>query len=148
MPTNLYGAGDNYDLESSHVLPALIRKAHEARLSGATDLTVWGSGKPRREFMHVDDLADALVFLLKHYSADEHINIGTGSDVTIAEAAAMVADVVGFQGKLVFDSSRPDGTPRKLMDSSKLAALGWSPRISLEAGLADAYAHFRASINP
>ncbi|QMW24525.1 GDP-L-fucose synthase [Sandaracinobacteroides saxicola] len=140
MPTNLYGPGDNYDLASSHVIPALLRKAHEAKTTGADTLTVWGSGTPRREFMHVDDLADALVFVLKHYSDAPHINIGTGSDVTIAEVAETIAQVVGFTGRLVFDPTKPDGTPRKLMDSSRLTALGWTPRISLVDGLAHAYA--------
>ncbi|TRW15325.1 GDP-L-fucose synthase [Glacieibacterium frigidum] len=145
MPTNLYGPGDNYDLESSHVIPALIRKAVEARDSGAATMTVWGSGTPRREFMHVDDLADALVFLLKGYSEHEHINVGVGDDVTIAELAQTVCDVVGFKGQVVFDTSRPDGTPRKLMDSSRLTALGWSPRIGLREGLADALKAFEAA---
>lgn len=145
MPTNLYGPGDNYDLESSHVIPALLRKAVEARDSGAATMTVWGSGTPRREFMHVDDLADALVFLLRGYSADEHINVGVGDDVTIAELAQTVADVVGFRGRLEFDASRPDGTPRKLMDSSRLTALGWRPRIGLRDGLADALKAFQAA---
>ncbi|MEY2884401.1 MAG: hypothetical protein RL490_2125 [Pseudomonadota bacterium] len=144
MPTNLYGPGDNYDLESSHVIPALIRKALEARDSGAETMTVWGSGTPLREFMHVDDLADALVFLLQHYSAAEHINVGTGQEVTIATVAQTIADTVGFTGRLVFDASRPDGTPRKLMDSQRLLALGWSPRIGLRDGLADAYRAFQA----
>jgi GDP-L-fucose synthase len=142
MPTNLYGPGDNYDLESSHVIPALIRKAVEARDSGAATMTVWGSGTPLREFMHVDDLADALLFLLQHYSGAQHINVGTGQEVTIAEVAQTIADTVGFTGRLVFDTSRPDGTPRKLMDSSRLLAMGWSPKIGLKAGLSDAYRHF------
>jgi GDP-L-fucose synthase len=142
MPTNLYGPGDNYDLESSHVIPALIRKAVEARDSGAATMTVWGSGTPLREFMHVDDLADALVFLLRHYSESDHINVGTGQEVTIAEVAQVIADTVGFTGSLVFDTSRPDGTPRKLMDSSRLLARGWAPKISLNDGLADAWQHF------
>ena len=146
MPTNLYGPGDNYDLESSHVIPALLRKAATARDEGAAAMTVWGSGTPRREFLHVDDLADALVHVLKSYSAAEHINIGSGSDVTIAELASTVAEVVGFEGRLAFDTSRPDGTPRKLMDSSKLTALGWTPRIGLREGLADAYRHFQAGM--
>jgi GDP-L-fucose synthase len=124
MPTNLYGPGDNYDLESSHVIPALLRKAVAARDAGDANMMVWGTGTPRREFMHVDDLADALVFVLKNYSQAAHINVGSGSDVTIAELAATVADVVGFKGGLEFDTSRPDGTPRKLMDGSKLAAMG------------------------
>lgn len=145
MPTNLYGPGDNYDLESSHVIPALLRKAIEARDSGASEMVVWGSGTPLREFMHVDDLADALVFLLENYSEDAHINVGSGIEVTIAEVAQAIADTVGFKGKLVFDRSRPDGTPRKLMDSSRLLAMGWRPRIGLADGLADAYGHFLES---
>lgn len=142
MPTNLYGPGDNYDLESSHVIPALLRKAIEARDSGAGEMVVWGSGTPLREFMHVDDLADALVFLLQNYSADAHINVGSGIEVTIAEVAQAIADTVGFKGRLVFDRSRPDGTPRKLMDSQKLLQMGWKPRIGLKDGLADAWRHF------
>jgi GDP-L-fucose synthase len=145
MPTNLYGPGDNYDLESSHVLPALIHKAHLAKLAGAREMPVWGSGTPRREFMHVDDLADGLIFLLKHYSEPGHVNVGTGEDVTIREAAETVASVVGFKGSLVFDTSQPDGTPRKLMDSARMASMGWKPQIGLQAGLADAYAHFLAA---
>ncbi|WP_426166844.1 GDP-L-fucose synthase family protein [Sandarakinorhabdus sp. DWP1-3-1] len=146
MPTNLYGPGDNYDLESSHVIPALLRKAIEARDSGAATMTVWGSGTPLREFMHVDDLADALVFLLQNYSSPEHINVGTGQEVTIAEVARIICDTVGFTGELVFDRSRPDGTPRKLMDSSRLLAMGWRPQIGLREGLADAWRDF--SENP
>ena len=146
MPTNLYGPGDNYDLESSHVIPALICKAVEARDTKAETMTVWGSGTPRREFMHVDDLADALVLLLKDYSKAEHINVGVGDDVTIAELAQTVADVVGFNGKLVFDATRPDGTPRKLMDSSQLAALGWRPRIGLREGLTSTLDVFAAAV--
>lgn len=142
MPTNLYGPGDNYDFESSHVLPALIRKAHEAKLAGAPAMAVWGSGTPRREFMHVNDLADALVFLLQHYSAPGHINVGTGEDVTIRQAAETVADVVGFAGALTFDPTQPDGTPRKLMDSTRIHTLGWQAQVPLRAGLADAYRHF------
>ena len=144
MPTNLYGPGDNYDLAGSHVLPALIRKAHEAKLAGDTSMTIWGSGTPHREFLHVDDLADACVFLLKSYSDDMHINVGSGSDLTILELAQMVGEVVGFAGEIVCDTSRPDGTPRKLMDSSRLAALGWTPKIGLRDGIADAYADFQA----
>ena len=144
MPTNLYGPGDNYDLESSHVIPALMRKAIEARDAGAATMTVWGSGTPLREFMHVDDLADALVFLLETYSEAEHINVGTGAEVTIAEVTREIAGVVGFTGGLAFDASRADGTPRKLMDSSRLHALGWRSRIGLRDGLADAYAQFMA----
>jgi len=142
MPTNLYGPGDNYDAQSSHVLPALIRKAHEARQSGAGQIEIWGTGMPRREFMHVDDLADACVFLLRHWSGDSHVNVGTGSDVTILEAAQLVMAAVGLAGTIVTDPTKPDGTPRKLMDSSLLASLGWTPRISLEDGIADAYRHY------
>lgn len=144
MPTNLYGPGDNYDLESSHVIPALIRKAVAARDAGAEAMTVWGTGTPLREFMHVDDLADALVFLLKTYSGADHVNVGTGQEVTIGEVAQLICDVVGFKGKLAFDTSRPDGTPRKLMDSSRLLAMGWTPRIGLREGLESAYAAFLA----
>lgn len=146
MPTNLYGPGDNYDLQSSHVLPALIRKAHEARLSGAAAMTVWGSGAPRREFLHVDDCADALVFLMRAWSDEGHINVGSGADISIADLAELTKRVVGFTGRLEFDRSKPDGTPRKLMDGSKLAALGWRPRIPLEDGLTDAYRAFLSSL--
>jgi GDP-L-fucose synthase len=142
MPTNLYGPFDNFDLHTSHVLPALIRKAHEAKKSGAPELVVWGSGTPRREFLHSDDLADACVFLLENYNSPDVVNIGFGDDVTIRELAETVCDVVGFEGQLAFDSSKPDGTPRKLMDSSKLFALGWKPRIALRNGIADAYRWF------
>ena len=145
MPTNLYGPGDNFDLTSSHVLPALIRKAHEAKLAGAASFEIWGSGTPRREFMHVDDLADACVFLLGHYSDPMPLNIGFGSDVTIGEVAELVAKVVGFAGTVTRDTTKADGTPRKLMDSSRLAALGWRARIGLEEGIADAYRHFLAA---
>jgi len=148
MPTNLYGPGDNYDLESSHVIPALLRKAVEARDSSASTMTVWGSGSPRREFMHVDDLANALIFLLKNYSEDEHINVGSGSDITIAELASLVLAVVGFRGRLVFDATRPDGAPRKLMDSSRLASLGWRPSIKLRDGIADAVAQMSYTLMP
>jgi GDP-L-fucose synthase len=142
MPANLYGPGDNFDLETSHVLPALIRKAHEAKAVGSTTLEVWGSGNPMREFLHVDDLADACVFLMQAYSGETHVNVGFGKDISIADLAALVCRAVGFNGKLVFDISRPDGTPRKLMDSSRLAAMGWRPRIDLEEGIASTYRHF------
>jgi GDP-L-fucose synthase len=145
MPTNLYGPGDNYDLEGSHVIPALMRKAVQARDEGAAAMTVWGTGTPLREFMHVDDLADALVFLLEHYSDAPHVNVGTGEEVTIAEVARLVCAAVGYAGALTFDPSRPDGTPRKLMDSSRLLAMGWRPTISLGEGLRDAYAAFLTS---
>lgn len=145
MPTNLYGPGDNFDLTSSHVMPALIRKAHEAKLAGAESFEIWGSGTPLREFMHVDDLADACVFLLKTYHGDLPLNIGYGSDVSIGELAELVAKVVGFTGSVTRDASKPDGTPRKLMDSARLHALGWAPKIALEQGIADAYRHFLAA---
>jgi GDP-L-fucose synthase len=144
MPTNLYGPGDNYHPEHSHVPAALIRRLHEAKLAGASAVTVWGSGKPRREFLHVDDLADACVFVLKHYSDEGIVNIGTGEDVSIAEFAAMVAEAVGYKGESVFDRSKPDGVPRKLLDISKLRALGWRASIDLKNGLAQTYAHFLA----
>ena len=142
MPTNLYGPEDNFDLQSSHVLPALMRKAHEARAS-REPLVVWGTGTVRREFLHVDDCADAILFLLRHYSAEEHVNVGCGTDVSIAEVANLVAEIVGYKGDLVFDATKPDGTPRKLMDTSKLSALGWQPSIPLRDGLASTYAWFR-----
>ena len=145
MPTNLYGPGDNYDLETSHVLPALLRKFHEAKVSSAEEVVVWGSGSPLREFLHCDDLADALVFLLKHYSEYEHINVGSSSEVTIKELAATIARVVGYEAELIFDSSKPDGTPRKLMDSSRLHKLGWNNVRSLEEGIASSYEHWLAS---
>ena len=144
MPTNLYGPGDNYHLANSHVIPALLRKAHEARLAGNAELTVWGSGTPLREFLHVDDLADAVVFLARNYSQDAHINVGSGSEVTIRDLAELVCRVVGFEGALVWDASKPDGAPRKLMDSSRLAALGWTAQIGLEEGLRRTYADFLA----
>ncbi len=142
MPTNLYGPGDNFDLQSSHVLPALIRKAHEAKLSRADSITIWGTGAPRREFLHVDDLAAGCIFLLETYSGDEHVNLGSGSDLTINELAETVCKVIGFDGAIHRDLSKPDGTPRKLMDGSKIAAMGWKPRIALEDGIADAYRWF------
>jgi len=139
MPTNLYGPGDNYDLETSHVLPALLRKFHDAKASGASEVTLWGSGTPLREFLHCDDLADALIFLLKHYSEYEHINVGSGVEVTIRELAETIAQAVGYSAELVFDSSKPDGTPRKLMDSSKLHGLGWNNARSLDSGIQSTY---------
>ncbi|MBL8337357.1 MAG: GDP-L-fucose synthase [Rhodoferax sp.] len=142
MPTNLYGPNDNYDLANSHVLPALIRKAHEARLRGDTEYPVWGSGTPRREFLYVDDLADACVFLMERGYDGPLINIGTGTDVTIRELAETVMQVVGFPGRIVYDTTKPDGTPRKLMDSSRLYGLGWRPTVGLEEGVRRAYADF------
>ena len=142
MPTNLYGRGDNFNLEKSHVIPALIRKAHEAKSSGASSLLIWGTGEPRREFLHVDDAADAIVHLLKHYSGDMHVNVGCGADVTIKELAGIVADAVGFKGSIMTDPSKPDGTPRKLLDTSRLTATGWRPKIQLESGLKDTYSWF------
>jgi GDP-L-fucose synthase len=139
MPTNVYGPGDNFDLHASHVIPALLAKAHAAKVNGETDLAVWGTGKPLREFLHVDDLADALVFLMRNYSGEEHVNIGVGSDVTIEELAKMILHVVGLKGRLCFDIAMPDGMPRKLLDSSRLFGLGWRPRIGLEQGLRQTY---------
>jgi GDP-L-fucose synthase len=139
MPTNLYGPGDNFDLKSSHVVPALMRKAHEAKRVGAETLTIWGTGTPRREFLHVDDCADALIHVLKVYSEAEHINVGYGEDLTIRELAETVARVVGFKGRIVTDPSKPDGTPRKLIAADKLRALGWKPTVGLEDGLAATY---------
>ena len=146
MPTSLYGPGDNFRSTGSHVIPALIRRAHEARQSGAAQLVVWGTGKPRREFLHVDDLADALVFIVKTYSDAETINVGVGSDMTIAEVARAVCDVVGFSGGLVFDASKLDGTPRKLLDMTKLTAMGWRPRIEFHRGLGTTYEWFLANV--
>lgn len=139
MPTNLYGPGDNFDLQSSHVLPALLRKFHEAKQSGDSRVSVWGSGAPRREFLHVDDLADAAVFLMRNYDSPEIVNVGVGQDIEIRELARMLAEVIGFQGEIVFDPSKPDGTPRKLLDVSRLAALGWNARVSLRDGLRQTY---------
>jgi GDP-L-fucose synthase len=142
MPTNLYGPADNYDLETSHVLPALIRKAHEAKLCGDSEFVVWGSGRPLREFLYVDDMADACVFLMEHEIDDGLFNIGCGADISIRELAETVMDVVGFRGNIVFDASKPDGTPRKLLDVSRMAGLGWRASTSLEAGIALAYRDF------
>jgi len=142
MPTNLYGPNDNFDLLSSHVLPALVRKAHEAKVSGARELVVWGSGKPRREFLHVDDLAAAGLFLLERYDSPEIINIGWGEDVSIRELAELICEIVGFDGALTWDTSKPDGTPRKLLDVSKLRNLGWRPSIALRDGIAGTYQWF------
>jgi GDP-L-fucose synthase len=142
MPTNLYGPGDNFDRENSHVLPALIRRFHEAKMRNDPAVTVWGTGTPRREFLHVDDMADAVVYLLKHYDAEPIVNIGWGKDVTIHELAELVMSIVGFKGKLEFDSSKPDGTPRKLLDTERLTGLGWKPKVSLKDGIAQTYRWF------
>ncbi len=139
MPANLYGPGDNFDPASSHVIAALLRKAHEAKTAGADSLAVWGSGRPRREFLYVEDLADALAFLLQHYSGEDHVNVGTGKDIAIGELASLIAEVVGFAGNLAFDPSKPDGTPRKLLDVARLTALGWAPTTTLRDGLARTY---------
>ena len=142
MPTNLYGPNDNFDLTSSHVLPALIRKFHDAKSEGRADVTIWGSGTPRREFLHVDDLADACVFLMQHYSDTRHINVGTGEDLTIRELAEMVRDEVHPSARLVFDTSKPDGAPRKLLDVTRLRTLGWRAHTPLRAGIASTYRWF------
>jgi GDP-L-fucose synthase len=142
MPTNLYGPGDNYHPENSHVVAALIRRFHEAKVTGAPTVTVWGTGTPRREFLYVDDFADACVYLLKTYSGAQFINVGTGKDVSIAEFADMVAGVVGYRGKIIFDPSKPDGTPRKLLDISRLSSWGWTAEVPLREGLKKAYADF------
>jgi GDP-L-fucose synthase len=146
MPTNLYGPGDNFDLQNSHVLPALIRRFHEAKERGDPTMSIWGTGTPRREFLHVDDLADAVVYLLETYDEEPIVNIGWGEDVTIRELAETVADVAGFKGRLVFDSSKPDGTPRKLLDTSRLTSLGWKPKIKLRSGIEQTYAWFKEHV--
>ena len=146
MPTNLYGPGDNFDLKNSHVLPALIRKFHEAKISGASEVTIWGTGTPLREFLYSDDLADACLFLMDKVDAKdlgEHINIGTGRDLTIADLAELIAQVVGYKGKTIYDSTKPDGTPRKLMDVNRLTSLGWSATTTLEEGIKKTYEIFK-----
>ena len=145
MPTNLYGPGDNFNLQSSHVLPALIRRFHEAAKQGAPEVTIWGTGTPRREFLHVDDMAAACVFLMQHHESEQLINVGWGEDVTIAELAALIARTVGYKGKLGFDPTKPDGTPRKLLDVSRLKTLGWMPGIALREGIASTYQWFLAN---
>ena len=140
MPTNLYGPGDNFDLQTSHVLPALIRKAHEAKSTHTPSFTIWGTGSPRREFLHADNCADACVHLMKVYSDAEHVNVGSGEDITICELARLVADVVGFDGEILRDTSKPDGTPRKLMSADRLRALGWTPKVNLRDGVRSIYA--------
>jgi GDP-L-fucose synthase len=147
MPTNLYGPGDNFHLANSHVLPALIRKFHEAKAAGASEVVVWGSGTPRREFLHVDDLADACVFLMQRYDDERIVNVGVGEDVSILELATLVQRVVGFEGRIVLDPSKPDGTPRKLLDVSRINALGWRARIGLEDGIRETYRWFLAHVD-
>jgi len=143
MPTNIYGPGDNFDLAKSHVLPALLRKFHEAKINNAASVDIWGSGTPRREFLHVDDLADACVFLMQNYSSPEIINIGWGKDVSILELAQLIRSVVGFEGRLTFDSSKPDGVPRKLLDIARVRALGWQPKVELDEGIKSTYEWFQ-----
>ena len=142
MPTNLYGPDDNFDLQSSHVLPALIRKFHEAKSRGDREVTIWGTGTPRREFLHVDDMAEAAVFLMANYSQEDFLNVGIGEDISIRELAELVGRIIGFQGEIVTDSSKPDGTPRKLMDVSRLQALGWKAQIPLQQGIDSVYRSF------
>jgi GDP-L-fucose synthase len=144
MPNNLYGPGDNFSAEGSHVVPALIRRFDEARQRGDAEVVVWGSGTPRREFLHVDDLADALVFLMRRYSDEEPVNVGWGEDISIRELAAMIAGIVGYPGRITFDTTRPDGTPRKLLDVSRMSALGWQPKIPLEQGLNQTWDWYQA----
>ena len=146
MPTNLYGPGDNFDLQNSHVLPALMRKFHEAKQRGDEHVEIWGSGTPRREFLHVDDLADAVLFLLRYYDDEKIVNVGWGEDVTIRELADMISSAVGFRGGLNFDPAKPDGTPRKLLDVSRMNALGWRPRIALAAGIDSTYSWFKQHV--
>jgi GDP-L-fucose synthase len=147
MPTNLYGPNDNFDLQTSHVLPALIRRFHDAKLNGHHVVTIWGTGMPRREFLHVDDLADAAVYTLLNYDDDLHLNVGSGEDIAIGELADLVAGVVGWVGDVYYDTSMPDGTPRKLLDVSRLRALGWKPSIPLREGIASTYSWFVEHLN-
>jgi GDP-L-fucose synthase len=147
MPTNMYGPGDNYDLETSHVLPALIRKFHEAKMNKSSEVILWGTGTVRREFMHTDDLAEACFFLMQEYNEQGLVNVGTGEDVTIQELADLIASIVQFQGKITYDTSKPDGTPRKLMDVSKINAMGWKARIGLREGIEKVYQEYAASHN-
>lgn len=146
MPTNLYGAGDNFDLNSSHVLPALIRKAHEAKVSGADNITIWGTGSPMREFLHAEDCADACVHLMKTYSGSQHVNVGSGEDLTILELTRLVCDVVGFKGEILRDATKPDGVPRKLMSVDKLLSMGWRPSITLREGIESTYRWFTMNV--
>ena len=147
MPTNLYGPGDNFDLQSSHVLPALIRKVHEAKVTNADSFTIWGTGSPKREFLHVDDCADGCIFLLKNYSEDKHINLGSGTDLSIFKLAEMIRNVVGFDGSIERDETKPDGTPRKLMSNDRLRHLGWRPSIALRDGISSTYQHFLQTLS-
>jgi GDP-L-fucose synthase len=147
MPTNLYGPGDNFDLQNSHVLPALIRRFHEATLRADPTMSIWGTGTPRREFLHVDDLADAVIHLMMGYENEQIINVGWGEDVTIRELAEMIAETSGFQGRLVFDATKPDGTPQKLLDTSRLSALGWKPKITLRAGIEQTYEWYKRHVS-
>ena len=142
MPTNLYGPGDNFHPENSHVMPALIRRFHEAKEQGLAEVTVWGTGTPRREFLHVEDLADASVYLMQHYDGEQFVNVGVGEDISIGELAQTIKDVVGYQGELIFDTTKPDGTPRKLLDVSKLDDLGWKARIEFKSGVTQTYEWF------
>jgi GDP-L-fucose synthase len=144
MPTNLYGPNDNFDLETAHVAPALMRRMHEAKLAGAAEVVVWGSGTPRRELLHVDDCADALVHMMKTYRGYDHLNVGSGKDTSIRNLAELIAAIVGFEGALRFDTSRPDGTPRKLLDIDRILGLGWNPKIDLKDGLTSVYEWFQA----
>lgn len=143
MPTNLYGPNDNFDLETSHVLPALLRKIHEAKETGSAEVEIWGTGTPRREFLHSDDLADACIFLMENYEGDDIVNVGVGDDISIRELAEMIASVVGFEGRLAFNSSRPDGTPRKLVDTGRINRLGWRAGTPLPEGIRKVYAAYR-----
>jgi GDP-L-fucose synthase len=144
MPTNLYGPNDNYDLQNAHVLPSLVRKFHEAKLSNASEVNIWGSGTPKREFLHADDLADACIYLMNNYSDAGLVNIGTGEDISISDLAGLIQKVVGYEGNIVYDSTKPDGTPRKLMDVSKLTGLGWTFSTSLEKGLELVYKEYQS----
>lgn len=146
MPTNMYGIGDNFDLENAHVLPALIRRFHEAKVSGAASVTLWGTGTPKREFLHSDDLAAASVFLLENYEGDVALNVGTGSDIAIKELAELIREIVGYEGEIAWDATKPDGTPRKLLDVSRITSLGWQPKISLAEGIRSTYEWYKSSI--
>lgn len=146
MPTNLYGPNDNFDLQNAHVLPALIRKMHEGKIANSPSVVVWGTGNPKREFLHVDDLADACVYVMKKHQGPEIINIGSGQEISIRDAATLIAKIVGYHGSIVFDTTKPDGTPRKLVDPTRLQAMGWEPSIELEAGIRDLYMHWQQSI--